>query len=351
MEPEPEPATPRCVVVLAPSGGAAALFPALTEQGVRRLRELLGLQVRLLPTASLSGEALTPEARAADLNAAFGDSSVAVIVCTIGGDDCVRVLPHLDAELIRAHPKPLLGYSDITSLHLYLYNLGHVSLYGPALLTQFAISGPGMHVYTAESVRAAVLQPERPFEVQASAQFQDGYLPWGDDANLPLAKELEPNPGWDWVGWERAAAVEGCLWGGCLEVLMCNLAARKYLPPGDSLAESLRGSVLFVETSEEFPSEYFVYSFFQSLGELGVLTAAAALLVGRPQTVCRGVSPSCGRDEYRTSQRAAVLRAVAEYCRAEHPLPVIFGLDFGHTDPQVVVCVPSAACLRRLRRA
>ena len=68
---------------------------------------------------------------------------------------------------------------------------------------------------------------------------------------------------------------------------------------------------LFVETCEEFPSEYFVYSFFQSLGELGVLTAAAALLVGRPQTVCRGVSPSCGRDEYRTSQRAAVLRAVS----------------------------------------
>ena len=133
--------------------------------------------------------------------------------------------------------------------------------------------------------------------------------------------------------------------------LPCNLAARKYLPPGDSLAESLRGSVLFVETSEEFPSEYFVYSFFQSLGELGVLTAAAALLVGRPQRVCRGVSPSCGRDEYRTSQRAAVLRAVAEYCPAEHPLPVIFGLDFGHTDPQVVVCVPSAGRLRRLRRA
>ena len=39
-------------------------------------------------------------------------------------------------------------------------------------------------------------------------------------ANLPVAKELEPNPGWEWVGWERCevATVEGVLWGGCMEV-------------------------------------------------------------------------------------------------------------------------------------
>lgn len=70
---------------------------------------------------------------------------------------------------------------------------------------------------------------------------------------------------------------------------MCALATRKYLPAGESLgevtappqtrshgmstvidclvpAEALRGAVLFFETSEEFPAEYQVYSFFQSLG-------------------------------------------------------------------------------------
>ena len=166
----------RTVAVLAPSGGAAAVFPALREQGMRRLADVLGLEVRMLPTSTLSGEALTPEARAADLNTAFGDVTVAAIVCTIGGDDCIRVLPYLDLELIRANPKPLLGYSDTTTLHLLLYKLGHVSLYGGALLTQFAISGPSMHSYTATAIRAAVLEPERPFAVKPSENFQDGYL-------------------------------------------------------------------------------------------------------------------------------------------------------------------------------
>ena len=108
------------VAVLAPSGGAAAFFPGLRAQGVRRLGDLLGLDVRLLPTATMAGDALTPRARAADLNAAFGDASVAVIVCTIGGDDCVRVLPHLDTALIRANPKPLLGCTKASSLRFRL---------------------------------------------------------------------------------------------------------------------------------------------------------------------------------------------------------------------------------------
>ena len=71
--------------------------------------------------------------------------------------------------------------SDITSLHLYLWNLGHVSLYGGALLCQFAISGPGMHSYTAAAVRAAVLEPEQELVVKPSEAFQDGYLQWGDE--------------------------------------------------------------------------------------------------------------------------------------------------------------------------
>ncbi|MGB0514737.1 MAG: LD-carboxypeptidase, partial [Wenzhouxiangellaceae bacterium] len=89
------------VVELVPGAGwyTKLLAHALREQGMRRLADVLGLEVRMLPTSTLSGEALTPEARAADLNTAFGDVTVAAIVCTIGGDDCIRVLPYLDLEL------------------------------------------------------------------------------------------------------------------------------------------------------------------------------------------------------------------------------------------------------------
>ena len=335
------------VAVLAPSSGAAAIFPHVRDQGVRRLEALLGATARVMPSCALAGAALTPAARAADLNAAFGDADVKAIVCAIGGDDAVRVLPLLDRALIAANPKPLLGFSDATALHLYLDRLGVPLLYGGALLCQFAISGPAMHEFTAAAFRHALLSPEAPLRLEPSRAFQDGYLEWGDEANLARAGALEPNPGWEWAGAPAGGGVaRGRLWGGCLEPLLAHLALGRYTPPAAELA----GAVLFVETSEEFPSAHSVYALFQTLGELGVLGRLAAVLVGRPQTVARGVAVAGGRDEYRAAQRAAVLRAVGEYSEGGAPTPVVFGLDFGHTDPQFLVPVGGTATIDFGRR-
>jgi muramoyltetrapeptide carboxypeptidase len=56
--------------------------------------------------------------RAADINAAFADPEVKGIFCLRGGYGSCRILPLLDYAAIRAHPKLLLGYSDITAMHL-----------------------------------------------------------------------------------------------------------------------------------------------------------------------------------------------------------------------------------------
>ena len=125
----------KAIAVLAPSSDLAAVFPELRQQGILRLEELLGLPARIMNSARITGKDLTPELRAADLNEAFGDTNIIAIVCTIGGDDNIRLLPYLNSELIARNPKPLLGYSDITSLHLFLFKLGVPSLYGGALLT------------------------------------------------------------------------------------------------------------------------------------------------------------------------------------------------------------------------
>jgi muramoyltetrapeptide carboxypeptidase len=58
------------------------------------------------------------EARAADINAAFADPEVRGIFCLRGGYGSCRILPLLDYAAIRANPKPFLGYSDITAMHL-----------------------------------------------------------------------------------------------------------------------------------------------------------------------------------------------------------------------------------------
>jgi muramoyltetrapeptide carboxypeptidase len=70
--------------------------------------------------------------RAADLNAAFADPEVDAIFCARGGSGSIRVLPHLDYERVARHPKPFVGYSDVTSVQLALLKrAGLPSVFGP----------------------------------------------------------------------------------------------------------------------------------------------------------------------------------------------------------------------------
>lgn len=71
-------------------------------------------------------------ARAADVMQAFADPSVKAIMCSRGGYGSTRLLPLLDAEVIRRNPKWLIGYSDITALHAYLNKKANMaSIHGP----------------------------------------------------------------------------------------------------------------------------------------------------------------------------------------------------------------------------
>jgi muramoyltetrapeptide carboxypeptidase len=74
-----------------------------------------------------------------DLHAAFADPAIEGIVCVRGGWGSAELLPHLDAALIRSNPKPLIGYSDHTSLHCWLHNEANlVTFYGPMVAADFS---------------------------------------------------------------------------------------------------------------------------------------------------------------------------------------------------------------------
>lgn len=76
--------------------------------------------------------------RAADLNAAFANPDVAAIICARGGWGCARLLPFLDWDLARSHPKILLGFSDITTLLLaYWVRSGLVTFHGPVIASRW----------------------------------------------------------------------------------------------------------------------------------------------------------------------------------------------------------------------
>ena len=77
-------------------------------------------------------------ARADDLNAMFADDGVDAIWCVRGGYGASRILPDLDYALIQRNPKALIGYSDITALHMAIHrHAGLVTFHGPVAFRDF----------------------------------------------------------------------------------------------------------------------------------------------------------------------------------------------------------------------
>jgi muramoyltetrapeptide carboxypeptidase LdcA involved in peptidoglycan recycling len=313
------------VAVLSPSFAAPAVAPAVHEQALRRLAEVTGLVPVEYPTTRRLGA--SPQDRAADLNAAFADPDVRAVLATIGGDDQLTVVPHLDPALVRADPKPFLGYSDNTNLLSWLWTTGVAGFYGGS--TQVHLGpGPAVDDVHARSLRAALLTGER-LELTEPGESEDVGRDWQDPAALSETGEREPTEPWHWSG--PARTVTGPTWGGCVEVLQWVLSAGRF--PADPAV--LRGGVLLLETSEELLPPRDVGYVVRSLGERGLLAEVDAVLVARPPVSDLEVRPDrAERDARRAAQREVVVATVQHY---NTEAVVVVGIPFGHTRPQWIV--------------
>jgi muramoyltetrapeptide carboxypeptidase len=126
------------LAVVSPASAAKA---ELVQAGIESLHQL-GYKTKVFPHALTRGPlyyAGTAEQRAGDVMAAFADAGVDGIVCTRGGWGSAELLPLLDAGVIRANPKVFVGYSDHTSLHVWLAReTGLISFYAPMVAADFA---------------------------------------------------------------------------------------------------------------------------------------------------------------------------------------------------------------------
>lgn len=312
------------VSVISPSSDCAARFLHVYEFGLSRLRDVFGLKIREYP-ASRKLQASFEE-RAADIEAAFCDKETKAVLASIGGLDQMLVLKHVDWKLIKNHPKPFFGFSDNTSLHLMLFRLGIPSYYGGNVMNQFAWP-PKMLALTEKFARYALFEAG-PARLEGSSSFNEVDIPWADTAFSTSEKTYDTSPLWSWHG---EGTVSGVLWGGCLEVLSNHLMAENWLPP----AELINGSVLALETSEELPSPYLCWSTLVALGERGVLQSVSAVLMGRPKAwfFNRQLSPE-ERLKYRAEIEERVLHALRLY---NSKAPLVFNMDFGHTEPQIIL--------------
>ena len=313
------------MAVLSPSFAAPAVAPAVHEQAMRRLRELTGLVPVEYPTTRQLGA--TARDRAADLNAAFADPQIRAVLATIGGEDQITVVPHLDPHLVRADPKPFLGYSDNTNLLSWLWTHGVAGFYGGS--TQVHLGpGPAVDEVHTRALRAALLTGDR-LQITDPGESEDIGKDWSDPAALTEYGDREQTEPWTWAGPERS--VTGPTWGGCAEVVQWVLAAGRF--PTDPAV--LDGGVLLLETSEELIPARELGWIVRALGERGLLSSVDAVVVARPPTSSFEVQPNPDeRAARRAEQRDEAIQVVQRY---NPEAVIVVGVPFGHTRPQWIV--------------
>jgi len=233
------------------------------------------------------------ERRLAELHALVADDEVAGIVCARGGAGAGSLLRGLDIDLLAAHPKVFVGYSDITFLHQRLNNEGLVTLYGPMAAVEFA-SGS----YDRESFLGSV--------GGSGALYSSG-----PDELLPL----------------RAGTGEGRLRGGCLSVLAA--------AAGTPWALEHRGesTLLFLEDVDEAP--YRIDRLLVQLRESGLLDHVSGIVLGD----MKGCSPPL-REAYALED--VILSALEGL-----DVPIALGLSSGHASgPNLTIPLGVRARLR-----
>lgn len=242
-------------------------------------------------------------ARAADLNAMFASEDVDAIFCARGGYGASRLLPLLDYDIIRANPKIILGYSDITSLLLAIQQkTGLVTFHGP-------IAGQSFSAYTLAELKKVLFTPEVPQTLGAAPVFVSS------EGRVEKANRITTLvPG----------KAQGRLLGGNLS-LVAHLTGTSYMP-------DLTGAILFLEDVSEA-----VYSIDRMLTQLwlaGSLQKVAGIAFGK-------------FSEMRTSEW--IQNRVLEDVLAERShalgIPTISGLMIGHVDDQTTIPV---GCLAEL---
>jgi muramoyltetrapeptide carboxypeptidase LdcA involved in peptidoglycan recycling len=104
--------------------------------------------------------------RVSGLHRFLQDGAIGGIFTAIGGGFACQLLPLLDWGLIGKNPKIFMGFPNITSLNLAIYQrTGLTTFNGPMVMTDFG-EFPGPLPYTLENVWRVLCRPDPPGELR-----------------------------------------------------------------------------------------------------------------------------------------------------------------------------------------
>ena len=204
--------------------------------------------------------------RADEFNQLLYREDVQVLMAAIGGNNTNAILPYIDYEYLKQHPKIIIGYSDTTALLLGIYaKTGLVTFYGPALASSFGELPPFVDM-TFDYFRAMILEGVTvPYEYPMPSVWTDEFINWGTQDR---GKTACPN---DWVS-AILGVCRGRLIGGNLNT-MEGFFGTAYMP------EIREGDILFIEDS--LRDACTIERTFSLLKLAGVLDKIGGILLGK----------------------------------------------------------------------
>lgn len=231
----------------------------------------------------------TDEQRLADLHRAFEDPETEAVWCARGGYGCSRLLHQIDFQLIKKNPKPLIGYSDITALHIAIHQkTGLVSFHGPVAASDYPEN-------TLAHLKAVLMQASIPYTLRFPAPEEQ--LPGNEYSPFVI----------------RSGKAQGPLTGGNLSLLSAMA--------GTPWAPKFKGKLVFMEDIGEQP--YRIDRMLTQLLDATDLQEAAGIALG----VFSDCQP---KGESPTFSLADTLRLRLQNL----PMPIAYGFPFGHVAHQ-----------------
>ena len=292
------------VRIIAPSRSMAILGEDCKKIATERL-EALGLKVtfgKYVMEADKDYFCASVEHRVEDLNNAFKDKNVKAILTVIGGFNSNQLLEYIDYEAIKENPKIFCGFSDITALSNSIHaKTGLVTYSGPHYSSFGMLKG---FEYSLEYFKKMFFQDEE-FDIVASNKWSDDAW-FADQEN----REFIDNDG---IFVINEGTAEGNIIGGNL----CTLN----LLQGTPFMPNIANKVLFLE-DDDMAGKIFLMEFdrnLQSLIHMPEFKTVKGIVIGRSQK-----ATEMNREKW--------IKLIKNKPELEN-IPVIAGVDFGHSTP------------------
>jgi len=269
------------------------------------------LEVVAVPNSLKGSEYLSknPQARAEDIMWAFENKEIHAIIANVGGNDSIKIIPYINSTCINQNPKIFIGYSDVMNLHLLCYKSGLSSFYGDNLLNPIAEQS-GWHEYSKKWFIKTLFETSAIGTIEPSKEWTFGEP---DYVNRNTKREYYKNNGYTLV--QGNGKAYGRLIGGHTGIL--ELAGTML----ELSADDFEDTILFIEDIPEFFTLKHVETFFNSLSSNGILQKLKGIVIGKT-------------NENKTfDDRASVIRETLSDCN----IPVIYGLNFGHSSPMCIL--------------